>query len=48
MKPTKKQIEKFLKYLDALEIMRWLKIGNQPPDPDLDAVIDWLKENREG
>lgn len=42
-KPTKEQIKKFLEYLSGLETFVWFHSGDQTPDPDLIAVVTWLK-----
>jgi hypothetical protein len=46
-KPTKEQVDDFLKYISGLEIFIWTHVGDQEPDPNLVAVVDWLKNYKE-
>lgn len=44
MKPTHKQIKKFLEHLHNREMFYCSHFGDVEPNPDLVAVIMWLTE----
>jgi hypothetical protein len=43
-KPTKAQIRRFVKYVKSLAFYYAVKQQQDPPDPDLVAVMEWLED----
>lgn len=41
--PTPEQIKKFIKSVHDMAIMVAVHYGQEPPDPDLIAVMSWLE-----
>lgn len=42
-KPSKEQIEKFLKHVKSLALFFAIKNREEEPDPDLVRVMQWLE-----